>query len=267
MTSPDHLSPDDAQSASSLGPFYQNADPDALGVGANSETNALLQLMQSNFFTKILGGFFSVAAAVADGITAVVEAITGQPGGTLGDLDLWSSGMAAELSDQQDSLQALEGIRARGVAYIPSSFDESFTSSFKRARFSVATGPVINMSLDSASYEFVLQSRGAYEVSTRMQFSWVTLADRRIWCDIVVRRPDGSEFHRAPYVTKTVDVVWIGPVPGSDNAQTISHITNFVVPAAGYRVSVEAKAASTRGIATGYGLTEFTVNKWSSEMS
>ncbi|QRY62762.1 hypothetical protein JVX90_00345 [Gordonia sp. PDNC005] len=267
MTSPDRVRPDSTQVATSVGPYYQNANNAAIGAAKNQWMKDGAENVRENLFFKLLSGFPNVAGVVGDGIAAIIEAITGVHGGDLGDLDLWSSGMADELQNQQDSLQVLEGIRARGVAYIPSSLEESFSSSFTRARFSSSVGPVIGMTFSPSTYEFVLSSRGAYEVSTRMQFSWVTFTDRRVWCDIVVRAPNGSEFHRAPFVTKTPDVEWIGPIPKTDNYQTISHITNFIVPAAGYRVSIEAKAASTRGILTGYGLTEFTVNKWSSETS
>lgn len=159
------------------------------------------------------------------------------------------------IQDMQDSTQKFEGIQVYGARYMPSNMTP--TSNLTRAPF---TGNIHEgVGVTYSGSEIILNSRGLFKADAQSFFSWITLGGSGCYMDIVVRRPNGTEFSRKPAIQRATNTV------------TVFNSHTFGVPEAGYRLSVELAAdpsvvgTDTRAILGGKGYTSLVVNKWSNE--
>ncbi|WP_411815659.1 hypothetical protein [Gordonia sp. SND2] len=221
MTSPDHLRPDGTQIGTTVGPYYQNADNSAIGRSKNAEMNSLLGLMQNNFFFQILGGFASAVSAVADGITSIVEAITGILGGTLGDLDRWSNDIVDGQLALNESVDLLSPLQDYGSCYAKGSGD---LINLGKVPFNQQIGPMTNCHL--ASSGIVLEDKGLWDIRARLAFSYTVGGGGIAWEIRIVKDSDGSIFSvQKDYVV-------------DKESCTREMNTTVVIPTGGYRAEV-----------------------------
>ena len=221
MTSPDHPSPEGTQSASTVGPYYQNADNKAIGASKNGEMNGLLGLMQNNFFFQILGGFTSAISAVTDGITSIVEAITGIFGGTLADLDQWSSAIEDGQLALNDQVELLSPLQDYGSAYADGS--GAVVNAGNPVRFNHQIGPAIGCHLSNGRWYF--EDKGLWDIRARVCFSYTIGGGGQGW-QIRVYRPDGTLF----------SYQHDGSSESGSNTREMN--TTVVIPEAGYYAQV-----------------------------
>lgn len=104
MTSPDFAAPAQAQIASAVATFYQNADPEALAAIENGDLRAALEFVRNQLWNGLLGGFENVSAAVWDGMKTIMEAITGLANAGLAEVSAWAQSIRNQLQEIIDGI-------------------------------------------------------------------------------------------------------------------------------------------------------------------
>lgn len=231
----------------------QNVDPDALGAASNLDLWEMLENFRNKLLTDLLGGFLNVPAAVGAAVGEIVGAITGLLDGGLDDLFNWSHGVDTRLADLQDKTQALEGVVGYGCSYMDTSHSGSLGTNFQLMQFDRQVGPMVGCSLDG--YGYVLQSKGLWRIDAQMFY------------DVYLVGAQNTEFEIRVFTpTESVFAVMTG-FDDTSRARSLNTQLPVVVPAAGYKVRVYARAGVGRGFLGGPDRTYLNVFKLSSETS
>lgn len=160
------------------------------------------------------------------------------------------------LGDLQDRTQNLEGVIGYGCRYMSSS--PGVTTTKSTMPFDTNVGPMVGVTPLSGG-RFRLDSKGLWRFESQLRFWGAALAPPECFMDILIRKPDGSEFAR------------LSAIASSSNEITVTNVMPVVVPTAGYTAEVQAWTSALpvlgtwRGIGGGLGTTRFSVFKISSE--
>ncbi|MFT4087402.1 MAG: hypothetical protein QM658_09655 [Gordonia sp. (in: high G+C Gram-positive bacteria)] len=113
MTSPDFASPAPALTATLL-TSLQDATKEGQAAQKNLDLRTALEDVRTRLHTDLLGGFTNVPAAIMDGLTALIEAITNVAGGDFSDLEAWAAGLRDVVATLVDKLLDALGIPKLG---------------------------------------------------------------------------------------------------------------------------------------------------------
>lgn len=163
------------------------------------------------------------------------------------------------IGDLQDKTQQLEGVIGYGCRYMSSS--PGVNTSPATMPFDTQVGPVVGCELMSGGKTKLL-SKGLWRFEAQVVFKWAKFAPPGCFMDIVIRKPDGSEFTR------------LKAKAASDEEVTVTNVMPVVVPSAGYTAEVQAWTSgipilggSWRSIGGGFTTTRFSCFKISDETS
>lgn len=232
------------------------------------DTQAELEA-EANEVVSGITGWLGNIPIIGDLIKAAQGITTGLAGGMLvvantflgrwsqaNDTEAVANDTVADVYDLQTRAQALEGV----VGYASARMSGAFTpgTAFARVPFNTPLGPRVGVDHSASTSEFTLTSKGLWEFSYKV--TWDLLlgpVSHGAFTSLVVRDSFGAEFYRASMLQDTNDSEW-----------TMNETGRFVVPAAGYKVSVEARGGvNYRGLRGEVGFNQLNVVKISDETS
>lgn len=247
----------------------QNVDPYNFSGGRNREIHDAAEGVRGNLITRLLSGFFNIGQMLDNIATAIFGGGPFDPNSAMGRIQ--SRGVL--INNLQSTTQKLEGIIGYG-SWVAS--QNKFIGIINNApdrvmEFDAQQGPIVGVELYTdplfANRKIVrLKSEGLWELKaqTCARRTGYTGSDK-VYLDIVVRRPDGSEFYRrASSALAHKDDGGINPV--GDGEIAIKGDLFVVVPTPGYTVHVELWTGRWRWFYGGSLWSGLSVLKHSSEV-
>lgn len=247
----------------------QNVDPYNFSGGRNREIRDAAEGVRGNLITRLLSGFFNIGQILDNIATAFFGSGPFDPNSPLGRIQ--SRGVL--INNLQSTTQKLEGIIGYG-SWVAS--QNKFIGIINNApdrvmEFDAQQGPIVGVELYTdplfANRKIVrLKSEGLWEIKaqTCARRTGYTGNDK-VYLDIVVRRPDGSEFYRrASSAVANKDEGGLTPV--GDGEVAIKGDLFVVVPKADYTVHVEMWTGRWRWFYGGSVWSGLSVLKHSSEV-
>lgn len=178
----------------------QGVDPYNFSGGRNREIRDAAEGARGNLLTRLLGGFFNIGQILDNIATAIFGGGPFDPNSPLGRIQ--SRGVL--INNLQSTTQKLEGIIGYGAWVMSANhYINIVTAPADRVpQFDAQQGPAVGVELYTdpllGNRKITrLKSRGLWEIKAQTCARRTSYTgDDKVYLDIVVRRPNGSEYYR-----------------------------------------------------------------------